>query len=138
MPMALPPGFPPMPSFPFPMPNPAMAKLARYPKKPKRPPPTEPNQTLYIHNLHDKKSKKMLKEELFRLFAPYGVIREIHVKKALKMRGQAFVVFRDLKAAEMALKELQGHVLFGRPMVGIYFALMHLFGSCFGGGNAFC
>jgi hypothetical protein len=115
--MAMPPGFS-MPFQSFQM-TPAMMKAARYPKQPKRAPPEEPNTTLYVHNLHDKKSKKMLKQELVYLFSKYGQVLDISVKKRLKMRGQAFVVFRELSSAEAAIKELQGSVLFNRPMVQV-------------------
>ncbi|KAI9010149.1 U1 small nuclear ribonucleoprotein A [Hyaloraphidium curvatum] len=115
-PIPMPGGFPALP-FPFPsMPVAVNPKAARYPKPPKRPPPTESNRTLYVHNLHDKKSKSLLTKELMSIFGQYGDILEISVKKRLKMRGQAFVVFKELESAETALKELQGFPLFNKPM----------------------
>lgn len=38
-------------------------------------------------------------------------------KRNLKAKGQAFVVFDDVKAAERAIKEVQGFELFEKPMI---------------------
>lgn len=38
-------------------------------------------------------------------------------KKNLKAKGQAFVVFEDVEAAERAVKEVQGFELFDKPML---------------------
>lgn len=35
----------------------------------------------------------------------------------MKAKGQAFVVFDDVKAAELAIKEVQGFELFEKPMI---------------------
>lgn len=37
-------------------------------------------------------------------------------KKNLKAKGQAFIVFEDIEAAERAIKEVQGFELFEKPM----------------------
>ena len=37
--------------------------------------------------------------------------------KTLKMRGQAFVVFRDLTSATNALRSMQGFPFYDKPMV---------------------
>jgi RNA recognition motif-containing protein len=34
------------------------------------------------------------------------------------MRGQAFIVFADIQSATAALRELQGCVVYDKPMVG--------------------
>ncbi|KAL7711963.1 U1snRNP-specific protein [Entamoeba marina] len=46
----------------------------------------------------------------------YGNVLDVHVRKALKMRGQAFVIFENVESAEKALKTLQNHMLFERPL----------------------
>jgi RNA recognition motif-containing protein len=38
--------------------------------------------------------------------------------KTQKMKGQAFIVFADLIAAETAMEALQGRIVFGKAMVG--------------------
>jgi hypothetical protein len=51
------------------------------------------------------------------LFAQYGEILEVHAKKTLKLRGQIFIVFKDLNAASSAKHALNGSILFGKEMV---------------------
>ena len=84
-----------------------------------------PNQTLYINNLNEKIKvdgkktiyKSELKQAVFHLFAQYGEILEVHAKKTLKLRGQAFIVFKDLNAASSAKHGLNGSILFGNELV---------------------
>jgi hypothetical protein len=72
-----------------------------------------------------------LKVGLKSVFAPYGevglllsiafksfslLIVDVLARRNVRMRGQAFVVFRDFASAERALK-LNGFPLFTRPMV---------------------
>lgn len=42
---------------------------------------------------------------------------DVVAHKNLRMRGQAFVVFDDIKSAEKAREEYKNHELFGKPMV---------------------
>lgn len=42
---------------------------------------------------------------------------DLVAKKNLKAKGQAFVVFDDVEAAERAIKEVQGFELFDKPML---------------------
>lgn len=39
--------------------------------------------------------------------------------KTMKMRGQAFVVFKELAAATNALRQLQGFPFYNKPMVSV-------------------
>jgi U2 small nuclear ribonucleoprotein B'' len=41
-------------------------------------------------------------------------VLEIHAKKNLRMKGQAFVIFKDLPAASEAMRSLQGTNFFGK------------------------
>jgi len=66
---------------------------------------SEENHTLYIKNLNDKVKKEELKVSLFFLFSQYGEILEIVTKKAEVMRGQAFVVFSNMKNAQRAKQD---------------------------------
>ncbi|GAM17495.1 hypothetical protein SAMD00019534_006700 [Acytostelium subglobosum LB1] len=75
-----------------------------------------PNQTLYVSNLAEKPSKTKLTEQLYSLCTRYGSILDIVVSKKQKLRGQAFIVFKDITAASNALRELNGFDLLGRPM----------------------
>ncbi|EFA76350.1 U2 small nuclear ribonucleoprotein B [Heterostelium album PN500] len=74
------------------------------------------NQTIYVNNLNEKPSKKKLTEQLYSLFSPYGSILEIVAAKRQKMRGQAFIVFKDITSASNALREMNGFEFLGRPM----------------------
>lgn len=58
-----------------------------------------------------------LKEALTEIFSEYGNVIDLVAKKNLKARGQAFVVFEDVEAAERAIKEVQGFELFEKPML---------------------
>lgn len=68
-----------------------------------------------------------LKRSLYALFSQFGQIVEIVAMKTMKMRGQAFVVFKELAAATNALRQLQGFPFYNKPMVS----------DVFGGGSLF-
>jgi RNA recognition motif-containing protein len=83
-----------------------------------------PNQTLYINNLNEKIKSDgniylnlELKQNLFQLFSQYGEILEIHSRKSFKMKGQAFVVYKDLNSATNAKHALNNAVIFCKPIV---------------------
>jgi len=42
---------------------------------------------------------------------------EIHSRKSYKMRGQAFIVFKDLNSATTAKHSLNHAIIFGKEMV---------------------
>lgn len=75
-----------------------------------------PNQTIYINNLNEKVKKDELKKSLYAIFSQFGPILDIVALKTLKMRGQAFVVFRDLPSATNALRSMQGFPFYDKPM----------------------
>ncbi|KAJ3316719.1 U2 small nuclear ribonucleoprotein B'' [Blyttiomyces sp. JEL0837] len=85
-------------------------------RRPLAPPPTEPNRTLYIRNLNEKVSLKVLKTALETLFSTFGDIVEIRAQKNLRMRGQAFITYKDQDSATKAMREIQGFPLFALPM----------------------
>lgn len=58
-----------------------------------------------------------IKYALFCLFQAYGEIIQIIVKKNNRMRGQAFIVFREVAAATSAKNNLNGYTIFGKQMV---------------------
>uniref|UniRef100_A0A667XN71 Small nuclear ribonucleoprotein polypeptide B2 n=1 Tax=Myripristis murdjan TaxID=586833 RepID=A0A667XN71_9TELE len=75
-----------------------------------------PNHTIYINNINDKIKKDELKRSLYALFSQFGQIVDIVALKTEKMRGQAFVVFKELAAATNALRQLQGFPFYNKPM----------------------
>lgn len=93
-----------------------------------------PNHTVYINNLNEKVRKDgmywfllghygcitfllELKRNLYALFCQYGPILELICVKALKMKGQAFIVYHHLKSAELAIQHLDGVNFYDKPMV---------------------
>ena len=58
-----------------------------------------------------------LKKSLYAIFSQFGHILEIVALKNLKMRGQAFVVFKDISSATNALRSMQGFPFYEKPMV---------------------
>lgn len=75
-----------------------------------------PNHTIYINNLNEKVKKDELKKSLYAIFSQFGPILDIVALKTLKMRGQAFVIFRGLGSATNALRSMQGFPFYDKPM----------------------
>ena len=71
-----------------------------------------PNHTIYINNLNEKIKKEDLKKSLYAIFSQFGQILDIVALKTLKMRGQAFVIFKEIGSATNALRSMQGKVAF--------------------------
>ncbi|VDP22688.1 unnamed protein product [Soboliphyme baturini] len=75
-----------------------------------------PNHTIYINNLNEKIKKEELKKSLYAIFSQFGAIVDIVALKTLKMRGQAFVIFKDINSATNALRAMQGFPFYDKPM----------------------
>lgn len=75
-----------------------------------------PNHTIYINNLNEKIKKDELKKSLYAIFSQFGQILDIVALKTLKLRGQAFVIFKDINAATNALRSMQGFPFYDKPM----------------------
>lgn len=58
-----------------------------------------------------------LKKSLYAIFSQFGEILDIVALKTLKMRGQAFVVFKEIPSASKALQSMQGFPFYDKPMV---------------------
>ena len=58
-----------------------------------------------------------LKKHLYTLFSQFGPVIDIVAMKTPKMRGQAFVVFREIPMATNALRSMQGFMFFDKAMV---------------------
>jgi len=79
-----------------------------------------PNQTLYISNLSEKIKKEELRKALYSLFSQYGTVLDVIASKAYKLRGQAWVVFREISSATAAYRALTNFVFYDRPMKVAY------------------
>ncbi|KAG8541611.1 hypothetical protein GDO81_015060 [Engystomops pustulosus] len=75
-----------------------------------------PNNTIYINNLNEKIKKDELKKSLYAIFSQFGQILDILVSRSLKMRGQAFVIFKEVGSATNALRSMQGFPFYDKPM----------------------
>ena len=60
------------------------------------------NETLYINHLNEKIKTDLLRENLYYLFSQYGDVLEINLRKSRKMKGQAFIVYKDINDASRA------------------------------------
>eukprot|EP01083_Nonionella_stella_P060006 156945_1 len=74
------------------------------------------NETVYIRNLNEKLSKDELRTCLYLFFSQFGQILDIVAMKTMKMRGQAFVVFKDTRSATKAIDGGHGANFFGEVM----------------------
>lgn len=75
-----------------------------------------PNHTIYINNLNEKIKKEELKKSLYAIFSQFGQILDIVALRTLKMRGQAFVIFKEISSATNALRTMQGFPFYDKPM----------------------
>lgn len=75
-----------------------------------------PNQTLYVHNLNEKLKKDVLKKLLYMIFSQYGKVKQITACKGIKLRGQAWVAFKDVSSAINAMKGKQGFMFYDKPL----------------------
>lgn len=60
-----------------------------------------------------------LKSSLYAIFSQFGQILDVVALKTMKMRGQAFVAFKDINSATNALRSMQGFPFYDKPMVNI-------------------
>jgi U1 small nuclear ribonucleoprotein A len=79
-------------------------------------PLSSPNNTIYINNLNEKIKVDELKQALYQLFSQFGDIMEIHARKSFRMKGQAFIVYREINSATQAKNILNGFPLFGKQI----------------------
>ena len=68
-----------------------------------------------------------LKKSLYAIFSQFGQIMDIVALKTLKMRGQAFVIFKEVTSATNALRGMQGFPFYDKPMVRNLFLPMSWF-----------
>lgn len=58
-----------------------------------------------------------LKKSLYAIFSQFGQILDILVARTMKMKGQAFVIFKEVNSASNALRSMQGFPFYDKPMV---------------------
>lgn len=58
-----------------------------------------------------------LKKSLYAIFSQFGQILDIVALKTLKLRGQAFVIFKEITSSTNALRSMQGFPFYDKPMV---------------------
>lgn len=75
-----------------------------------------PTHTIYINNLNEKIKKEELKKSLYAIFSQFGQILDIVALKTLKMRGQAFIIFKEIGSATNAMRTMQGFPFYDKPM----------------------
>ena len=61
-----------------------------------------------------------LKKSLYAIFSQFGQIMDIVAIMTLKMRGQAFVIFKEIQSATNALRAMQGFPFYDKPMVSLF------------------
>ena len=71
------------------------------------------NETLYVNHLNEKIKPDLLRENLYYLFSQYGDVLEINIRKSKKMRGQAFIVYKDINDATRAKVSLNNFLFLG-------------------------
>ena len=58
-----------------------------------------------------------MRRALYCLFTTYGSVLDINILKTMKMRGQAHIVFRDIPAAALAMRQCDNIEFMGRTIV---------------------
>lgn len=58
-----------------------------------------------------------LKKSLYAIFSQFGAIVDIVALKTLKLRGQAWVIFKEITSATNAMRSMQGFPFYDKPMV---------------------
>jgi len=57
-----------------------------------------------------------LKKSLYAIFSQFGSIADIVALKTLKLRGQAWVIFKEVNSATNAMRSMQGFPFYDKPM----------------------
>ena len=60
---------------------------------------------------------KEVQKSLRAMFSQFGTILDVVAMKTLKMKGQAFVVFKDVPSATQAMRSMQGFPFHEKPLV---------------------
>lgn len=82
----------------------------------KTPPCMEPNNTIYVTNLDEKAKLPVLKEGLKELYSKFGEVLDVVAQHNYRMKGQAFIVFKELSSAQKAVEETNGKPFLKRAL----------------------
>ena len=58
-----------------------------------------------------------LKKAVYAIFSQFGKILDVVALKTYRLRGQAWVVFADIRSAGEAVRTMQGFPFFDKPKV---------------------
>lgn len=75
-----------------------------------------PKFTIYINNLNDSIKIVPMKQSLHAAFSQFGPIVDVVMRKSFRLRGQAFIIFREIESAAKALRTMQGFPFYDKPM----------------------
>ena len=73
-------------------------------------------ETLYVSNLNDKISVSDLKALIYEFFSAYGQVVAVQIVKKIPIRGTAFVSFKTVTQASIALRNSKGFILCGKEL----------------------
>lgn len=76
-----------------------------------------PNQCLFVNNLNEKIKIEEIKINLYFLFSQHADVLDVHIKKGLKHKGQAFVLLASINQAVLCKKLLDDFEFFGKKLV---------------------
>jgi U2 small nuclear ribonucleoprotein B'' len=57
-----------------------------------------------------------LKKQLYNLFSEFGAIIDVIASRAVRCRGQAWIVFSDIATATAAIRKMNGQIFHDKPM----------------------
>lgn len=77
----------------------------------------QPNNTLYLQNINERVAPRHLVPQLRDTFSEFGEVLKVIAKGRLALRGQAFIVFKEVEAARRALEAMQGVRLYGKTVI---------------------
>lgn len=72
--------------------------------------------TLYCTNLDDQIHERDMRSNLFEFFVAHGEILGIQCARSKKLRGQAFVIFKEVSSATAAFRKMQGRMFMEKPI----------------------
>lgn len=75
-----------------------------------------PKHTIYVNNLNDQIKMDLMKQALHAAFSQFGPINDIVMRKSYRLRGQAFIIFRDIDSAVKALRTMQNFLFYDKPL----------------------
>ncbi|GBG34589.1 U1 small nuclear ribonucleoprotein A [Hondaea fermentalgiana] len=75
-----------------------------------------PSHTLYLRGLEEKVHPDRIKLMLYTAFSRYGTILDIVCSRRNKLRGQAWIIFKEVLQATEAKKAMTGATMYGKEI----------------------